>query len=162
MITILHGEGGGYQDPQKWLRNIWMTPKRYLHRSLYLCQRVLTVKSTTAQVVLRDHTPYWHVEGEISIIEHKPESVWLQFSSPRQIALIPEFSQISATFSPNGRSNGTPYGTFTWNFGSIDRSQKKWNNDEIQIMSAAFSRNQQLSAAILVSNYLIDEVISLR
>ena len=26
MITILHREGGVYRDPQKWLRNIWMTP----------------------------------------------------------------------------------------------------------------------------------------
>ena len=26
-ITILHREGGVYRDPQKWLRNLWMTPK---------------------------------------------------------------------------------------------------------------------------------------
>ena len=25
-ITILHREGGVFQDPQKWLRNLWMTP----------------------------------------------------------------------------------------------------------------------------------------
>ena len=26
LITVLHGEGGVYRDPQKWLRNLWMTP----------------------------------------------------------------------------------------------------------------------------------------
>ena len=31
-ITILHREGGVYRDPQKWLRNLWMTP--YLHAML--------------------------------------------------------------------------------------------------------------------------------
>ena len=25
-ITVLHREGGVYRDPQKWLRNLWMTP----------------------------------------------------------------------------------------------------------------------------------------
>ena len=29
-ITILHREGGVYRDPQKWLRNLWMTPNGLL------------------------------------------------------------------------------------------------------------------------------------
>ena len=40
-ITILHREGGVYRDPQKWLRNLWMTPysTTVLHPSL-TCQRM--------------------------------------------------------------------------------------------------------------------------
>ena len=41
-ITILHREGGVFRDPQKWLRNLWMTPYVTVSQSPRLT-RLLTV-----------------------------------------------------------------------------------------------------------------------
>ena len=58
MITILHREGGVYPDPQKWLRNLWMTPKYEIQLlqnapSVY----VINIKSCTSII---HHHAYFH------------------------------------------------------------------------------------------------------